>query len=158
VLRDARTSRPLGKPSKRRTARITSVALGSVAGQPVIIAGARDKTIRRWDAATGEPIGEPFAGHADSVTSVVLVTVDDERTIVASGGLDGTVRLWDAKTGAAMLIVNVGMPVEALALHPGVGVVVATVRGVLFLDIDVLGIPPPPVACASRSQEESKRQ
>ncbi|MGH8900141.1 MAG: hypothetical protein ACRDYA_00280 [Egibacteraceae bacterium] len=62
----------------------------------VIASGSLDRTVRRWDAATGNPIGQPLTGHTDTVLGVVF-SPDD--TTIASASSDRTVRLWEVATG-----------------------------------------------------------
>ncbi|KAF7358377.1 WD40 repeat-like protein [Mycena venus] len=61
-----------------------------------IVSGARDKTIRLWDATTGQQVGNALAGHTDWVSSVVF-SLDGMRLV--SGSRDKTIRLWDTATG-----------------------------------------------------------
>ncbi|MGK5520673.1 nSTAND1 domain-containing NTPase [Micromonospora sp. URMC 107] len=66
----------------------------SADGRTVVSAG-DDRTVRRWDVATGAPVGAPLTGHTGPVEG--LATSPD-GTIV-SGGDDGTIRRWDGTTG-----------------------------------------------------------
>ena len=70
---------------------------GTIDGQPVVVSGSFDKTIRLWDARTRKPIGAPLTGHTDYVTSVAFGAIDD-LPVVISGSWDNTIRLWDART------------------------------------------------------------
>jgi WD40 repeat protein len=36
-------------------------------GRTLIVSGADDRTVRRWDAATGEAVGDPLTGHTGLV-------------------------------------------------------------------------------------------
>ena len=76
---------------------VMSVAVGEVDGEPVIVSGGDDATVRMWDARTGQPRGAPLTGHSDWVMSVAVGEIDGEPVIV-SGGYDATVRMWDART------------------------------------------------------------
>ena len=80
------------------TDKVTSVALGKVDGEPVVVSGSHDHTVRLWHARTGQPRGGPLTGHTSWVMAVALGEVDGEPVIV-SGSADHTVRLWDARTG-----------------------------------------------------------
>ena len=73
---------------------MNAVALGTLAGEQVIVSGGGDGTVRVW-AADGSPRGEPLRGHHGSVSAVALGTLAGEQVIVSGGG-DGTVRVWAA--------------------------------------------------------------
>jgi len=82
----------------RHSEHVRTVALGEVDGEPVVVSGCDDKSVRLWDARTGQLRGEPLTGHTHWVTAVALGVVDGEPVVV-SGSSDSTVRLWDARTG-----------------------------------------------------------
>ena len=71
------------------------MAVGTLAGEQVIVSGGDDGTVRIW-AADGSPRGEPLRGHDGRVNAVALGTLADEQRIV-SGGSDGTVRVWGGR-------------------------------------------------------------
>ncbi len=93
-----------GNPSQphqiigRHDATVTSVALGAVRGQPIIVSASEDGTVRRWDARTSEPIGPPLSDHDDYVTSVAIGVIAGEPAII-SGSHDKTVRRWSLESG-----------------------------------------------------------
>lgn len=64
----------------------------------LLAAGARDKTLRLWDAADGFRLRH-LEGHTNDVSSVAF---DPKSTCIASGSCDGTVRLWALSTGAEL--------------------------------------------------------
>jgi WD40 domain-containing protein len=101
---DARTGRPRGELLTGHTDRVKTVALGKVeGGDPVVVSGGADKTVRLWDVRTGRPRREPLTGHTDTVFAVALGEVDGEPVVVSFGDDDHvrlcTMRLWDAHTG-----------------------------------------------------------
>lgn len=61
-----------------------------------VVTGARDRTIRIWNAQTGKQLGGAWIGHLEEVLTIVF-SPDGNR--VASGSGDGTVRLWNVVTG-----------------------------------------------------------
>ena len=94
-LWDARTGRPRGEPLIGHQGGVNAVTLGEIDGEPVVVFGSSDKTVRLWDARTGRPHGEPLEGHRGRVFAVALGEVGGE-SVVVSGGEDETVRLWNA--------------------------------------------------------------
>jgi WD40 repeat protein len=82
----------------RHAGSVLTVALAEVDGEPVVVSGSADNTVRLWDPRTGQPRGEPLTGHTKPVNAVALGEVDGEPVVV-SGSFDRTVRLWDARTG-----------------------------------------------------------
>jgi murein L,D-transpeptidase YafK len=72
---------------------VTSTAF--VADGRQVLSGAKDKTVKLWDTATGQ-ILKSFEGHTEDVLSVALSS--DGRFALA-GSDDKTLKLWDAGTG-----------------------------------------------------------
>jgi WD40 repeat protein len=64
----------------------------SADGKAVLTAGARDKTVRRWDAET-RLVQAVLEGHADAVR---FVGEGSDGTVV-SLSRDGVAKLWDAE-------------------------------------------------------------
>jgi WD40 repeat protein len=80
------------------TAAVEAVALGQVDGQPIVVSGSHDRTIRVWDARSGQPRGEPLTGHTAPVVALALGEIDGVPVIV-SGSDDRIIRVWDARSG-----------------------------------------------------------
>ncbi|WP_324924258.1 P-loop NTPase fold protein [Actinophytocola sp.] len=95
--------------------RVTTVALGTVAGRPVLAAGGLDGVVRLWDLhRLGESprVFERVAGRVRAVTIDRLVGAD---TLVMSGD-DGMIWLRDAAADASVKGLNLNDgPVKALA-------------------------------------------
>ncbi len=79
------------------TGAVLAVAFGVIDGDPVIVSGGRDGTVRLWDARTGQARGQPLTAHIGGAEAVAFGVIDGDPVIV-SGGEDATVRLWDART------------------------------------------------------------
>jgi WD40 repeat protein len=79
-------------------AAVEVVAFAQTDGQPVIVSGSYDHTIRVWDARSGQPRGEPLTGHTGAVVALAVGQIDQDPVIV-SGSDDNTVRLWDGRSG-----------------------------------------------------------
>ncbi len=103
------------------TGGVAAVAFGIVDGDPVIVSGSGDGTLRLWDARTGRARGSPLIGRNWSVNTVACVqgvafrTVEGDPVIVSghvdryvrpllTAGVGGArtcapVQVWDARTG-----------------------------------------------------------
>jgi hypothetical protein len=57
---------------------VSSVAVGTLAGEEVIVSGSGDRTVRVW-AADGSPRGEPLQGHTGVVSAVAVGTLAGEH-------------------------------------------------------------------------------
>ena len=60
-----------------------------------VVTGSEDKTVRRWDAATGAQLRQ-FVGHTGPV---IQVAVSPDGRFLLSASADQTARLWDAASG-----------------------------------------------------------
>ena len=79
-----------------------------VTGEPRLVSGSNDNTVRVWNPAAGGAVieAEP-EGHSGDVKA--LVTFTDPATgalWVATGSDDGTIRVWDAETGDGLLVID----------------------------------------------------
>jgi RNA polymerase sigma factor (sigma-70 family) len=73
-----------------------------------------DSTIHLWEVETGKHVRQ-FKGFEGRTRALVFTA--DGRTLV-SGGLDNKVRVWDTSTGKEVRQMEVGHPVEGLAISP----------------------------------------
>ncbi|CAG8976165.1 hypothetical protein HYALB_00010035 [Hymenoscyphus albidus] len=78
---------------------VSSVAFSPDGKQ--IVSGSGDRTVRRWDAATGQQLLPALEGHTDWVITSVAFSPDGKQ--IVSGSWDRTVRRWDAATGQQLL-------------------------------------------------------
>src|SRR2546423_3553199 len=70
---------------------VSSVAFGTIDGEPVVVSNSKDGTIRCWGARTNELIGAPLKARTDWVYSAALEAVDGAPVIV-SVTWDGLIR------------------------------------------------------------------
>ena len=116
-----------GDPSLGDFRYVTAVDFGYVKGQPRIITGGNDATVRVWDPHTSQQLGRSLAGHKDGITSVRIAIVQGRATVV-SASEDSTVRLWDAETGEELAMFVSDSPVRTCAISPNGEMVVAGCR------------------------------
>ena len=74
---------------------MTSVALGTMKGQPVVVSGGADGTVRVWELASGAPRGKPLRADEYGVSSVALGARLEGRTMIVSGTHRGSLSLLD---------------------------------------------------------------
>lgn len=72
------------------------------------------RTGRDW-AIAGQRDLRQFKGHTDRITGVAFIS-NGRR--VLSGGADGTLRLWDVQSEQSLDTVDVGAPINSLAVSP----------------------------------------
>lgn len=95
-LWDLRSRQQVGEPLAAHSFNeggVCSVATGELNGVPVAVSCSRERA-RVWNLATRQPIGQPLAGHDESITAVVLGSVE-RRPVAITGGTDRTARIWD---------------------------------------------------------------
>jgi WD40 repeat protein len=78
-----------------------ALAIGTLDGQDVLVAGSDDGGVKIWDRATWRQQGLTMRGHEERVSAVAIGTFEG-RSIVVSGAWDQTVRVWDARTGTQL--------------------------------------------------------
>jgi RNA polymerase sigma factor (sigma-70 family) len=107
-----------GKETRRAVdMRWGSASALSADGKVLAVAAApNDSTIHLWEVATGKPLRQ-LKGHQGWVRA--LAFTPDGRALV-SGGVDrkDTVRVWDPATGQEIRRIDVGHPVEDVAVSP----------------------------------------
>jgi WD40 repeat protein len=69
---------------------VWAVAIGTLRGAPVAVAGRGDGTVQLWDPISGVALGGPLAGHEKPVYSIAL-----HAPLAVSASADGTLRVWD---------------------------------------------------------------
>jgi WD40 repeat protein/serine/threonine protein kinase/cytochrome c-type biogenesis protein CcmH/NrfG len=72
------------------------------AGDGVILAGAVDGSLCRFDGESGAQ-GPPMIGHGQAITSIAAT---GDGTAVATASRDGTVRLWNAREGRQLRVLE----------------------------------------------------
>ncbi len=77
---------------------VLTLAIGELEGEPIVLSGGTDGTLRVWHLATGVQRAEPLTGHDGAVLAVALGELEGEP-IAVSGGADATLRVWDLTTG-----------------------------------------------------------
>ncbi|MFI6509281.1 protein kinase [Streptosporangium sp. NPDC050855] len=93
-------SAPVGGPLRGHRDDVGTVQVARVDGEPVIVSGANDRTVRLWDLATRKPLAT-LTGHTDWVRSVAVTELDG-RAVAVSAGDDGTLRRWDLASRKAI--------------------------------------------------------
>ncbi|MBN8228461.1 WD40 repeat domain-containing protein [Corallococcus macrosporus] len=79
-----------------------------------LVAVAGDPDIQLWSVADGRPVGL-LQGHTAKVWTLAF---DSTGRRLASGGADKTVRTWDVERRQALLRLDMGEPVRAVAFTP----------------------------------------
>jgi RNA polymerase sigma factor (sigma-70 family) len=111
---------PPGAVGRLGTARLRHAGwVNAVAFAPdgkTLVSGSRDRTIRRWELATGKELGR-LQGHTHTVEGIAFTP--DGQTLVSAGG-DGMVRVWDWATGRERRLFqgHMGSSVNCVAVSP----------------------------------------
>ena len=80
-----------------------------------LFSASSDRTIKRWDSATGKEL-PGLAGHDGSVNAL---TISPDGRTLASGGRDRLVRLWNLRDGSLQASLQHHIDwVSAIAFHP----------------------------------------
>jgi len=116
---------------------ITGMAETVVAGQSVLAIGCADGTLLVLEPATGRQWG--LRGHDGAVTAIAAATLDDQRSILVTGGEDRVVRVWDLATReriqAFVTSIEAATAVCCVAAGTHVYAVAATFRTIWLWDI-----------------------
>ncbi|WP_037307003.1 BTAD domain-containing putative transcriptional regulator [Amycolatopsis orientalis] len=115
---------------------IRAVGVAEVNGRILIVSGCNDRIVRVWDLTTGA-LRHRLEGHTGSITSVATGVVHGHATL-ATVANDGTLRLWDQlwRTGGVPIVIDVGSPIQSVAITSTGAVVIAGPAGVACLAPD----------------------
>src|SRR5262249_28584563 len=102
-------------------------------GEPVVVSGSSDGTVRLWNARSGAPRGEPLDDHSGSVESVASGVINGEPVVV-SGSSNGTIRLWDPYGERPTTTINLGSKIHCIVLLPPSDLAVALGGGLVVID------------------------
>jgi carbon storage regulator CsrA len=99
------TGEPAGLPLRDRSDTIqkmvtvpVSSAAPNVDTNHMVLAYARDKSVRLWDPAADRQVRDDLTGHTEPVTALTTVPWPDGQTLLASGS-DDSIRLWEPNNG-----------------------------------------------------------
>ncbi|MBB2911113.1 WD40 repeat protein [Streptosporangium becharense] len=89
------TGKAAVSPIKAHKGKIYDLAVTAHGGRSVLLSGSEDKTVRRWDLATGDPVGQPVKSDYEVFTIGALDLGGRKIAAVESGGdwlleLDGS--------------------------------------------------------------------
>ncbi|MDA2891294.1 TIR domain-containing protein [Mycolicibacterium sp. BiH015] len=101
AILDALTSQPSTRKIVPTPETDRMFALSS--DRSMVVRGANDLGVRRYETETGALIGEPLEGHTDVVFSVAI---SPDGALIASGSADSTVRLWSSQTGEEVRVLD----------------------------------------------------
>lgn len=73
---------------------VRAVAVGTLNGLPIVVAGGGDGNIRAWHIATAEPVIEPLLGHNKPIYTLTIGDIAGHPVIV-TGDNEGTICIWD---------------------------------------------------------------
>jgi WD40 repeat protein len=123
-LLDVATAKPLAEHAEAHTGRVAAVAYA--ANGRLVVTGAWDGTVRRWDAVTGRHDRTLPFGLAGSSEATAVVAPGDGR-FVGAGGYDydperfqfyGRLKVWDLAADKELRADDVPERITALALSP----------------------------------------
>jgi hypothetical protein len=110
------------------------LALGSFAGQPVVISGHDEGEIDVFELASGLPLQPPLGVGASSITAVTCTHIG-QRPLIAVGSADGTVRVADLGSLSVLAVITTLAPVQALALAEPGHCLIGTDKGLIAAHI-----------------------
>jgi WD40 repeat protein len=111
---------------------VRSLAIGTVDGQPLVVAGTQWGEVWVWNPmAPGQ--ARDYRPHTGTVGAVALATLY-RRPVILTGDEGGLVRVW-SPAGTLLTALDVGAAVNALAVLPGERVAVGCVSGLLLLHL-----------------------
>lgn len=133
-LWDLVTGQPARDPLGREYGDVLALAAGTLPDDsPVMVSACADRTVRRWDPASGSEIGDPIlrCGHA---VAVDLTRLPDGRHVVTVLTGRGSIFRRDLITGEPLApkIVTGWRPDPVITACPGLMAVVATDDGAVI--------------------------
>lgn len=101
-----------------------------------LAAGTDEGQIAMWHVPSLERLAQRKGAHLNGDVTALAFCDERKQLLLASGGGDGVVRFWDSDLNALMQV-NVTAPVRALAFLGGMRLVVATLRGIVMINVDI---------------------
>jgi WD40 repeat protein len=116
---------------------VNRTALGVLHGQPVVVSGGMDGTVRLWDAHTGSPKGR-LVGNVlgPGVTGVAIGEIGGQAVVV-SGGYDGRIRVTRERGKGPVTTISLGSPIYDVAIAPSASLAVGLGGGLVVVDLRV---------------------
>lgn len=112
---------------------VRAVGIVEVNGLPFVTTGSNDRFVRVWELSTGT-LRHTLEGHTGAINAIATGTVHG-RTILATAATDGTLRLWNSmwRPSDDPIVVDVGSPVQSIAITAAGAIVIAGPPGVACL-------------------------